>query len=377
MSILIHNTKTLRLTTLTLACGLALGAPAAQAAPSDRGDSNPGAVTVLEHTATHVIARNYARLADATDRLAGQLAALEERPVAENVIAARAAWRAARADWETGEAHLFGPVDTDGHDPAMDSWPIDLRELAGLIDGDAPLDAAAVGGLDGDVKGFHAIEYLLWQQPVAEGRESAETAAARLADAPRQRALLASLGADLDDHAAAMAAAWQGDDGHARQLAAAGTPDSRLYPAVRGALQELAEGMDAIADELAAAKLGEPLESGRPDGVESPYARNTRADMRHNVVGIRNLWLGSLDGIDSGLGLRALAATNGADVEAVDRAFLLALGRIDAIGETANASGRLAFAEVVADGKPGHKAQIRAAVDAVRQLQARLAGALE
>ena len=363
------NTRVFRLTPLALLVGLSLSAPAVHAAPVT--------ANVLEHTAEHVITRNYVRLAFATDRLAERLATLHANPNAKHVTAARAAWREARAYWETGEAHLFGPVDTDGHDPAMDSWPIDLRELAGLIDGDASLDAAAVDGLDGDLKGFHAIEYLLWRQPVAEGRESAQTAAERLADAPRQRAMLASLGADLDDHAAAMVAAWQGDDGHARQLAAAGTPDSRLYPAVRGARQELVEGMDAIADELAAAKLGAPLESGRLDGVESPYARNTRADMRHNLVGIRNLWLGSLDGNDSGLGLRALAATNGADVEAVDRAFLLALGRIDAIGEIADANGRIAFAELIAGGQPGHEAQVEAAVDVVRQLRARLAGALE
>lgn len=372
MNDMTRNPKSFRLATLTLACGLALGVPSVQAASGDMD-----AKAVLDHTATHVIARNYARLADATERLEARLAALEEDPVAENVIAARAAWRAARADWETGEAHLFGPVDTDGHDPAMDSWPIDLRELDGLIDGDAPLDSAAVDGLDGDTKGFHAIEYLLWQQPVDEGRESADTAANRLADAPRQRTLLVSLGGDLNDHATAMAAAWQGDDGHARQLGAAGTPDSRLYPAVRGALQELAEGMDAIADELAAAKLGEPLESGRPDGVESPYARNTRADMHNNVTGIRNLWLGSLDGVDSGHGLRALAAANDADVEAVDRALLVALGRIEAIGESADASGQLAFAEVVADGKPVHEKQVSAAVGAVSDLRARLAAALE
>ncbi|MFW6342447.1 MAG: imelysin family protein [Halothiobacillaceae bacterium] len=367
-----RNKTTFRLATLTLACGLALGTSSVQGAPG-----GTDAESVLEHTATHVIARNYLRLADATERLAGQLTALDAQPVTENVIAARAAWRAARADWETSEAHLFGPVDTDGHDPAMDSWPIDLRELVGLIDGDAPLNAAAVDTLDGDIKGFHAIEYLLWQQPVDEGRESAEAAAARLADAPRQRALLVSLGADLNDHAEAMAAAWQGDDGYARQLAAAGTPDSRLYPAVAGAVQELAENMDIILDEVAAAKLGEPLESGRPDGVESPYARDTRADMHNNVTGIRNLWLGSLDGADSRLGLRALAAANGANVEAVDRALRVALGRIEAIGETPDASGQLAFAEVVADGQPSHKEQVSAAVDAVRDLQARLAAAFE
>ncbi|MGM0516424.1 MAG: imelysin family protein [Pseudomonadota bacterium] len=357
-----------RLTPLALLAGSILGAPAVHAAPA--------AERVLEHTAGDVITRNYVRLAYATDRLAERLVDLQETPTAEGVIAARAAWREARAYWETGEAHLFGPVDTDGHDPAMDSWPLDQRELGQLVAGSVTLDAERVAALDGDVKGFHAVEFLLWHQPVAEGRESAERAAERLADQPRQRDLLAALGADLADHATAMAASWQGSDGHARQLAGAGTPASRLYPAVRGALQELAEGMDGIADELAAAKLGEPLASGRLDGVESPYARNTRADMQHNVEGIRNLWLGSLDGVDSGLGLRALAAANDAEVAAVDRALLVANGRLAAIGETDDGNARLAFAEAVAGGRQTQQARIQAAVEAVRDLQERLAQAL-
>ncbi|QGT78960.1 hypothetical protein GM160_08660 [Guyparkeria halophila] len=354
---------------LALLAGAILGTPSVHAAPA--------AERVLAHTAAQVITRNYVRLASATSRLAERLADLRETLDAEDVIAARAAWREARAYWETGEAHLFGPVDIDGHDPAMDSWPLDRRELGQLMAGSASLDARGVAGLDGDVKGFHAIEFLLWHQPVAEGRESAERAAERLAEQPRQRELLAALGVDLDDHATAMAASWRGSDGHARQLAGAGTPASRLYPAVRGALQELAEGMDGIADELAAAKLGEPLASGRLDGVESPYARNTRADMQHNVEGIRNLWLGSLDGVDSGLGLRALAVGKGVDVAAVDRALLVANGRLAAIGETDGGNARLAFAEAVVSGDAAQQARIQAAVDAVRGLQERLAAALD
>lgn len=362
---------------LALGASLGLAVPAANAETA-LPTATPSAEAVLDHTATQVITRNYLRLAGAADRLDDQLEALQSNPQPERVVAAREAWRTARAYWETGEAHLFGPVDTDGHDPAMDAWPLDQRELAALLAGEAALDRESVAALDGDLKGFHAIEYLLWHQPVAEGRESAETAAARLAGAPRQRALLTALGADLQAHARAMASAWQGDEGYAAQLARAGTPDSRLYPVLKGALQELIEGMDGIADELAAAKLGEPLASGRLDGVESPYSRNTRADMRANLEGIRNLWLGSLDGVDAGLGLRALAesAADPADVRSVDRALLAADGRLAVIGESADNRGQVAFGEAIAVDDPAQRVRIEAAVAAVRDLQKRLDKAL-
>lgn len=355
---------------LALASALILAVPISHAAKTS--PTAPATEAVLDHLATDVIARNYQRLASATGRLADQLAALENEPRPGNVVAAREAWRTARAYWETGEAHLFGPVDTDGHDPAMDSWPLDQQELAGLLSGDAAIDAEAVARIDGDLKGFHAIEYLLWNRSVTDGRESAHAAAERLAASARQRGMLAALGLDLDSHARAMAEAWQGDEGYAAQLARAGTPESRLYPGQKGAVQELTEGMDGIVDELAAAKLGEPLASGRLDGVESPYSRNTRADMRFNLEGIRNLWFGSLDGSDSGLGLRALAS----DPTEVDRALLAAEGRVAAIGEFNGRKGRLAFAEAIAAADPEQRARIEAAVDAVRELQDRLDKAL-
>lgn len=365
------TTGVFRLTPLALLAGSILVAPGVHAAPA--------AEQVLAHTAGEVITRNYLRLATASDRLAERLVDLRETPTAGNVIAARAAWREARTYWETGEAALFGPVDTDGHDPAMDTWPLDHREIDQLVAGSAPLDVERVAGLDDDMKGFHAVEFLLWHQPAAEGRESAAKAAERLAGQPRQRRLLAALGADLADHAIALADAWRGSDGHARQLAEAGTPASRLYPAVRGALQELAQGLDGIVDEVAVEKLGEPLATGRPDAVESPYSRNSLKDMQGNIEGVRNLWLGSLDGVDSGLGLRALAAANGAEVAAVDRALLLAAGRLAAIGESDDGNGRLAFAEVIAGGsqtRDAQKPRIEAAMHAVQGLQARLAEAL-
>ena len=43
------------------------------------------------------------------------------------------AWVAARVPWEQSEGFLFGPVDTFGYDPAMDSWPVNRTDLDAVL----------------------------------------------------------------------------------------------------------------------------------------------------------------------------------------------------------------------------------------------------
>lgn len=38
-------------------------------------------------------------------------------------------WQDTRAPWEESEGFLYGPVDTEGIDPAIDSWPVDVMPL--------------------------------------------------------------------------------------------------------------------------------------------------------------------------------------------------------------------------------------------------------
>ena len=108
-----------------------------------------------------MIVKGYNDLGAQATKLSSALTALKDAPSAENVQNARDAWRDTREFWEAGEGHIFGPVDTLGVDPKVDSWPVDKTQLDGALDGwDSEL--SNIDGFPTTMKGFHAIEYLLF-----------------------------------------------------------------------------------------------------------------------------------------------------------------------------------------------------------------------
>ncbi|MBX6333331.1 MAG: hypothetical protein IRY91_15905, partial [Gemmatimonadaceae bacterium] len=96
-----------------------------------------------------------ARLADALQQLA-------DAPSESTLARAQDAWRDARVPYERNEAFAFGPIETAGFDPRMDTWPVDVAGIDALIGGSTPLTRATIDQLDGTLKGFHAIEYVLF-----------------------------------------------------------------------------------------------------------------------------------------------------------------------------------------------------------------------
>lgn len=80
------------------------------------------------------------------------------------------AWLTAREPWEKSEAFLFGPVDSEGLDPNMDSWPLDQDAIFQILksgnfnemewgDGDDDDTVSAAQ----NVRGYHTLEYLLFK----------------------------------------------------------------------------------------------------------------------------------------------------------------------------------------------------------------------
>ena len=117
----------------------------------------PKAAAVVDN----VIVKGYNDLGTQAAKLETALTTLKDTPTAANVQAARTQWRATRVFWESGEGHIFGPVDTLGVDPKVDSWPVDKTQLDGALAGWDP-DLSNIDGFPVTMKGFHAIEYLLF-----------------------------------------------------------------------------------------------------------------------------------------------------------------------------------------------------------------------
>lgn len=144
-----------------------------------KGQINPTNehLTLAAKVVDEVIVSNYEKLSYRATTLLEKLTELKNNPSADTVKAARDAWRATRIPWERSEAYLFGPVDTLGVDPKVDSWPVQKDQLDGALGGYDP-ELSNIDGFPVNMKGFHAIEYLLFGDGTT--LEPAEDAAARL-----------------------------------------------------------------------------------------------------------------------------------------------------------------------------------------------------
>jgi uncharacterized iron-regulated protein len=219
-----------------------------------------------------------------------------------NLAAAQAAWRAARQPWEQAEGFLFGPVETQGIDPAIDSWPVNRVDLDAVLAGSATLNQAYIDGLEGTLKGFHTIEYLLFG--------STQSLAAAVT---------------------ALRAAWDPAAGNfAHTVSTAGASGNSVYISQSAAVQELINGLIVICDEVANGKISGPFDQQDRTLEESQFSNNSNLDFADNIRSVQNIYLGKY-GTMQGTGVRALVLSKMPSLDPTIQSQMTAA--ITAIGE--------------------------------------------
>ncbi len=120
-----------------------------------------------------VVLPTYADLVTLTENLRQSIVMLRNHPSTANFKTAADLWIEAREPWETSEAFLFGPVADLGLDPNMDSWPLDVDAIRGVMesgkieelikwDGEYDEDSEDIEAVQ-NVRGFHTLEFLLFK----------------------------------------------------------------------------------------------------------------------------------------------------------------------------------------------------------------------
>ncbi len=307
---------------------------------------------ILTTFVDNVVLDTYQDLADQSTALHTAITKLIATPTEENFQAARASWTAARVPWEQSESFLFGPVDTYGYDPALDSWPLDHAGLDAAIAAYSNVDVDTV---DPSLKGFHAIEFILF------GYDKAKTLASLTES---EKKYLEALSANHKAVTARIVKAWkEGLNNNAAfsiSLKSAGETGNDLYPSTEAAIEEMLEGMVGIADEVANNKIAQPFDQQDPNLVESQFSFNSLEDFQNNIVSIRHVWQGSKTGsaADASLSSRVQAQDSALNTE-VEAAIDAALAALKAIPDP--------FRSAIVD--PAARPKILAAQLAIRQLQ--------
>ncbi|SET51793.1 imelysin family protein [Stigmatella erecta] len=250
---------------------------------------------IIVHFADDVVVPTYQQLAARLEALDTASTALAAGPTAERLAAARKAWFDARVPWEQSEGFLFGPVDSFGYDPALDSWPVNRSDLDAVLAGNRDFTPEYVGNLEDTLKGFHTVEYLLFARNPSTGAEKTVQDFTQ-----REFAYLKAISTQLKDIGAALANAWTQSVGgrppYRDAFANAGEEGNTFYPSVQNAAQEMVGGIVNILDEVANGKIADPYDAKDPELVESQFAYNSLSDFTNNIRSVENAYLGHLPG---------------------------------------------------------------------------------
>lgn len=277
---------------------------AVSACGTDSSGPNPGgfdASTMLVEVPARVILATYVDLEAKATALNAAVVALNAAVTEPNLLAAKEAWRATRRPWEQSEGFLFGPVETQGIDPSIDSWPVNQADLDAVLASSATLTSAYIDGLEGTLKGFHTIEYLLFG--------TGSKTAAQLTT--REREYLLAATQSLVNATTQLRQAWDPAGGdYGAVVATAGQAGNAVYTSESQAVQELINGMIGICDEVGNGKISDPFEQQDRSLEESQFSNNSNADFADNIRSVQNVYLGRYNS-STGTGIRALVLAKG------------------------------------------------------------------
>ena len=296
------------------------------AAACGTGEPVPDEDAVLASVTDLVIVPGYEAMAQETQDLRTALASLCDYPSEAAMGEAQQAWRDARTPWMRSAATWFGPI-MDRRSLGLMDWPLvePARIEAMLGSSPATTEDDVRNRLASTQRGLGAIEYVLF----------ASDAVSVLSGPSSTRCdYLTALGEVVELEAAAIAEAWtSGTDG--------GTPYKDFFTGrssssllTRQAVGDLVRTqvflIRTLVDMRLASAMG--LREGGPDLSLLPGGdgRNTLSDLRNQVLGMRDMYLG-FDG-DDGFGISDLVRD--LSVEADERMqdhFESSLEAIDAV----------------------------------------------
>ena len=283
--------------------------------------------SAVEQYVPAVIYKIYGNLADATEQLYDQLAAMKagDSFSQSQIDQVCTTFLSARKWWELSESFLFGAATAYGIDPHIDSWPLDKDKLAKSLSNAetiADLDEEGAGAVDevgAASLGFHGIEFIIFRDgnnrsaASLNGVEDDEAFAGRGVTGKSEIIFATAVAEDLRNYCFELQAAWDPACPEARvkmvedELELNTTMDSGLtygenllqtgnagstYRSWQEAVSSiLVGGCSAICNEVANTKIGTAhyVSSSNydPDYIESPYSKKSYQDFKDNILSIQ------------------------------------------------------------------------------------------
>ena len=290
---------------------------------------------VIANLTNNVVITTYQDLNTKATNLKSKISALTIGNDAA-LAAAKQAWIETRSPWEKSEGFLYGPVDTEGIDPAMDTWPVDVTAMNAILNSSQAITPALIAS-NPEARGFHLIEFLLW------GENGDKTASQFTA---RQLEYLNAAATDLQNNTNALYTGWIASGGNFAQYFINPTSTSPKYKSEKEVLVEITDGIFTICDEVGNGKIEDPLNgnngSAAPEKEESRFSNNSKQDFADNIRSVKNMYLGGYNATGKGLSdvVKAKNATLDTEMKTKIDAAISAIEAIPGTFSTAIISNR-------------------------------------
>lgn len=296
-------------------------------------DSNNEVVTedttnkeVITNLTNNVIITTYQDLNAKALNLKTKIAALSIGNDAA-LSAAKQAWIETRSPWEKSEGFLYGPVDTEGIDPSIDTWPVDVAAMNAILNSSQAITSQLIAS-NPEARGFHLIEFLLWGE---NGNKTANEFTAR------QIEYLNAAATDLQNNTNQLYTGWIASGGNYAQYFLNPSATSPKYKSEKEVLLEITDGILTIANEVANTKIEEPLTGNNgnaaPEKEESRFSNNSKQDFADNIRSIKNIYLGGYNNTGKGL-TEVIKAKNSTLDSEMKTKIDAAISSIEAIPDT-------------------------------------------
>ncbi len=246
-------------------------------------------------------------------------------------------WVESREPWEESEAFLFGPADTYGLDPLLDSWPLNTDDIQKILTSKSYETLESIEGEAGETtRGFHTLEYFLF----AEGK--AKTVNSLTADEIAYAYQTAKL---ITKNATQLWYAWAGAadatsedldvikssgfDAECTSVFGEYFKSPKLtsdYKTQADVIGQIVDGCTDICNEVAGQKIGGPFNADEGRGnileVESWTSYHSMVDYENNIISIQHSYMGTmsddiadLDNVGGNLSISSLVAAENPELD--------------------------------------------------------------
>ncbi len=301
------------------------------------GSGAPDEAEVLVSITDGVVVPSYEALAAEAASLNDALNALCTAPSEAALSDAQEAWRGARDAWARSEASGLGPV-LDRRSAGVIAWAIVQPERIEtlLASGSAITVDFVRNNISSTQRGLGGIEYVLF----------AGDAPSLLAADPARCAYLTAAGKVIADEAAGIRDDWTTGDGSPYRDYFTGRAAESLETseAVAEVVRTQVFLIRTIVDMRLAGALGLRGDAD-PTAIPGGGAQNALADLRNQVLGMRDVYQGA----GEGAGISALVVPLSEDADARVRAgFEASLAAIDAVDGSLREAAATGSAQAVA-----------------------------